>query len=48
MKRSLQVILVVAIICGSIGGIVVASILKLLDNIVKVYPQFTKIYALMK
>ena len=29
-------ILVIAIICGSIGGIVVASILKLLDNVVKV------------
>ena len=37
MKGSLQVILVVAIVCGSIGGIVVASILKLLDNIVKVW-----------
>ena len=39
MKNSLQVILVIAIMCGSIGGIVVASILKLLDNIVKVCLQ---------
>lgn len=41
MKRSLQIILVVAIMCGSIGGIVVASILKLLDNIVKEYAGST-------
>ena len=36
MGSNLQVILVIAITCGSIGGIVVASILKLLDNVVKV------------
>lgn len=36
MKTSLQLIMVVAIMCGSIGGVVVASILKFLDNIVKV------------
>lgn len=41
MKGSLKVILVVAIVCGSIGGIVVASILKLLDNIVKEYAGST-------
>jgi len=41
MKTSLQLILVVAIMCGSIGGIVVASILKLLDNIVKEYAGST-------
>lgn len=29
-------ILFIAIMCGSVGGMVVASILKLLDNIVKV------------
>lgn len=37
MKTSLQLTLFIAIMCGSIGGIVVASILKLLDNIVKEY-----------
>ena len=36
MTPSLQIVLFVAIMCGSIGGIVVASILKLLDNVVKV------------
>ena len=36
MTPSLQMVLFVAIMCGSIGGIVVASILKLLDNVVKV------------
>ena len=36
MTTSLQMVLFVAIMCGSIGGIVVASILKLLDNVVKV------------
>ena len=36
MTPILQIVLFVAIMCGSIGGIVVASILKLLDNVVKV------------
>ena len=36
MKTSVQLTLFIAIMCGSVGGIVVASILKLLDNIVKV------------
>ena len=36
MTPGLQIVLFVAILCGSVGGIVVASILKLLDNIVKV------------
>ena len=36
MRSGLQIILFIAIMCGSVGGMIVASILKLLDNIVKV------------
>ena len=36
MRAGSQMILFIAIMCGSVGGMIVASILKLLDNIVKV------------
>jgi hypothetical protein len=36
LSGKLQMLLIVALIFGSVGGLVVAAILKLLDNIVKV------------
>ena len=36
MSGMLQMLLLVALLFGSLGGLVVAAILKLLDNIVKV------------
>ena len=36
LSGRLQLLLLVALLFGSIGGLVVAAILKLLDNIVKV------------
>merc|ERR1712008_150798 len=40
-SREVQVLLVVALVFGSIGGLVVAAILKRLDNVVKEYSSAT-------
>merc|ERR1719291_686213 len=41
MSTRVQVLLVVALLFGSVGGLVVASILKRLDNVVKEYSSAT-------
>ncbi len=44
LSGKLQMLLIVALIFGSVGGLVVAAILKLLDNIVKVKVRKARLF----